>query len=372
MLTRAEFQHISEGALADFLLSPPADAYGWGIRTTSGTSNGSPLVVATRYQSPMTDRYAGVERTLVCAGPLCIRLQNLVLARCAPGDTPLRVMTLDNRDLTPALEKLVTDFKPGHTFGFLAFAVRALEYCGSIASSGLRRLDLTGQRLTGLMEKHLRDMAPHSQIAMSYNAVELGVLSGPQCPYLLRNQYHPAAGVTFEISNPDEHGVGDILVSMRVNTLFDVHQYRIGDLGRIVTARCACGETTTLEHMGKAHFDVLKIAGALLVREEFDRVAQKLGAFDDYRAEASTQLSDGKATGSIALRIYRRSGAGTAKLAQEMGERFAEELFVTPTQTLSMLISKGIFLPLTVEWSEEAFPVQNKEMKLVDTDPQNF
>ena len=135
---------------------------------------------------------------------------------------------------------------------------------------------------------------------------------------------------------------------------------------------CACGAAVTLEHLGRTGYDFVKVAGATLVREEFDRVALKLRAFDDYRAQISTELQGQSIAGKIVLRIYRSDGAGTEKLAQEIGELFSKELFVTQSQSLQDIVSKKLFLPLSVKWGQEPFPLKNKEIKLIEPDQQRI
>ena len=163
-----------------------------------------------------------------------------------------------------------------------------------------------------------------------------------------------------------EQGIGDILVSVALDDTTRIENYRTGDLGRMLLGPCACGKKEVFEIVGRKGQDYVKLSGATLRREEWDRVSAALHLFDDYRVEASRVVVDGKVQGKVLMRIYRKDGVGTAALAQEIADKVADMVFVTPTRTYSQLVSAGLLFPLAVEFSAIPFVQSKKEVKIVE------
>lgn len=366
MLTRAEFQKISDAIVEDFSASPPPPEAGrWAVRTTSGTSTGTPLVVVTKFDEfLMGARYGDVRRPVICYGSMSSRLTNMLHVRYAASEAPTQAIMLDYRDLTPALEPLFNDFTPDCFSGFNSFIVRAAAYLGAQQSALVASLKLTGERLTPSFSAFFADRFPRARIGSDYVATEIGALSKPPCGYLRPNTFHPCDDLEVRIDQPDDTGSGKILFTRRLYKELWARDYSTGDMGRLFHTPCPCGESVMLECAGREGSDFLKVAGALLLKDEFDRVAQTLRLFDDYRVEASAAIVEGQLKGRIVLRIFSSRGVGTQALANDIGARFATHLFVTPTQTLHDLIQAGVFMPLEVSWVEEPWPLKNKEVKL--------
>ncbi|MEY4747607.1 MAG: hypothetical protein RLZZ416_656, partial [Candidatus Parcubacteria bacterium] len=348
---------------------PPGDGRTWVIRMTSGTTNGEPLVIMqTLPADPPASWFGGAMRVALCYGSLNARLNNILLYRKMSGDSPQRILPMDGREVSvsrKAQTTLLAEFRPEMMIGAPSFVLRLAAGLDSQARSGVKALRLAGELLTSQKMRTLAESFPNAEIVSMYIATEIGPITRPSCAHLPPNHYHPRKTIRIEIDEPDDSGFGDILVSTRVGGAIAIRGYRVGDVGRLYEVACPCGATEALEVQGRKGFDYLKLEGALLRREEFDRVALLFpNVIDDYRAAVSEVVVDSVPKGQVHLRMYRSRGPGTEDLAREIGRRFSQELFVTPTKTLADLVARGIFLPLEAEFVKEPFPEKNKEVKL--------
>ena len=344
----------------------PEEARQYIIRTTSGTTGGGPLVIAIKVSPSFFDLFNGVSRPVVCIGAMNARLTNVLAARYGYGDAPIRICVIDSGDLSPEATSLLSDFEPDTLRGMPSFVVGILKLFPPAAGSWVKSILLTGEVLTKQRIEAFARQAPNATVRMQYATSELGALSqsgsSAACPYLEHNQYHPGDGVHVEIEDTDGSGAGEVYVSKTLGEERIV-RLRTGDIARSLPP-CRCGERVTFELVGRAGYDYVKLVGAILRREEFDRVARLFSYVHDYRVEAREVETEGVPKGSILLRLYHRGAPPTDALVTEMKEKFSRELFLTPTQTLADLVAQGLFLPLTVESFSAPFPQKHKDVKL--------
>ena len=366
MLDRERIRLLGEEALEQIIANPPADARHWGVRITSGTTR-APVMAINHYSNAQFSKFEGSTNVLLCFGALGVRLSNTLHFRNS-ASSPGNVVSLDVGDTAPALSGLFSDIAPDTICGNPSFAVRAGERLGD-AGTSVELLQLSGERITPITEHMLAGYFPHARILMTYAANEIGLISTHGCPHLPVNHYHPAPGVSVEILQEDETGSGMLEVTksdIASSGGMAVERYRIGDTARFVDTVCQCGAKVTFEHLGRDGHDYLKLMGALIRREEFDRVALALkNRIDDYRVEAR-EIQDGSALkGSILLYVFSHKGPGTPALAGEIARDFSREVFLTATQTYADLVAKKLFLPLVVEFSPIPFPQKHKDVKLI-------
>jgi phenylacetate-coenzyme A ligase PaaK-like adenylate-forming protein len=362
---REGFRTVADNSLANLIANPPRveDAWRYGVGVTSGTTGNEPLVVVSKYPLTSYERYADVIAPVNCLGSANARLIYTLASRHGMKSEHSRALTLDAADLNSRLEQLLKEYKPDSIFGFVSFVARVAEYVDTDTASRVRLLNLGGECLSPAVEKMLTVTFPNAHIRMAYIMREVGRVSKPSCEYQPRNHYHPIEGVTIEIHEPDETGAGEILISKKARGA-DIVRYAPGDMARLIAGPCACGESVTFELLGRKGNDYVKLAGALLHRDEFDRVASRAALFDDYRVEASSELRDGHLVGKIVMRVWS-AGEISEPARKEIQSRFTRELFLTPTQTLGQLVVQGIFLPLEVVVSDEPFPRKDKEIKII-------
>ncbi len=365
MLTREGLAKIEERMVDDLIAHTPAatDAHRYGLRTTSGTTSGTPLMTVTQYPPQIFKRFDGSARVVFCSGSMGLRLTRALQLRRHAGVHS--ILSVDARDLSSALSPLLSEFEPDMIEGVPSFVVRVAEYMDANTAKGVRKLLLFGERLVATVESFLRGTFSNAEIRTLYLSTEMAYV-GRSCPHLPSlNFYHPAPDVEIKLVNVDDEGVGDLLVSKWLSDKEYAEDYLIGDTGRIQEGTCECGATLSLEHLGRGGYDYIKLAGALVRREEFERVVQRFAQhIDDYRVMAGERVVDGKLKGAIVLRIFSRQGPGTPALAAQIAGDFSSMVYLSPTQTLADLVAKDLFVPLVVEFSSEPFPQKNKEVKL--------
>jgi phenylacetate-coenzyme A ligase PaaK-like adenylate-forming protein len=372
ILERKDFGPIAAATLRDVIGSPPApeEAMNYAVRLSSGTTGGSLLVgmhrtSALTYRVPLTKRwYAESDRTLYCFGPVSLRLFSILDAQKFGKDA--LYLPIDVADLTEGITPLLADFAPDKILGIPSYVIHAAPYMDTKTRSNVRAINVYGELLTKTLQDMIANFFPNAKMRSLYAISEVGAISTVSCDYQEPNRYHPRPGVTVEIHDPDTEGVGDLLVSMRLNQIIPVQRYRTGDMAKMHEAPCPCGEKNTFEILGRRGYDYIKLVGVTLRQEECERVAKLLHAFDDYRLEASNVAEGPRLKGKIILRIFRKDGVGTKDLAHEIGERFSRELYLTPTRTLADLVAEGICAPLSVEFVEEPFPQKHKDIKLIE------
>jgi phenylacetate-coenzyme A ligase PaaK-like adenylate-forming protein len=368
MLTRDGLQQIAGEMLERVVAAPPRGDFSLIVRATSGTSGRGPLV-AVQAVGPETFRgtYAGSARVALCFGSPYPRLTHAAYLRHLSAPS-LSELPIQFSDLGDPLRALLADFGPDMVVGVPSFISAVSNHFDNVSAAGVKKLLLTGELLSANLEEALRTRFKNATLAMEYTSVEVGRIGHQPCGLLPINHYHPIPGARVEIGALGEEG--EILVSKTLNPetplARQVVQYQTGDCGRFVEAKCRCADAATFECLGRQGLDYVKLAGAILRREEFDRVAAHLNAFDDYRAQAQNITEDGRTKGKIVLQVYRKDGVGTEALAQEIGARFAREIFLTPTRTLEELVAEGVFLPLEVSFTDAPFKTGNKDIKLFE------
>lgn len=363
---RQDFRAVANATLSEFLAHTSHDAGNHSLRMTSGTTDGRPILIMWDNSRAAHRLFTDEKRVAICVGLLSVRLGNALLVRNGLAAHDARVLCIDMQDVSDAFTPLIADFSPSAFYGHPSVVIRIAPYLTAESGAGVEALYLTGETVSVALQVAFTSAFPAARIRPLYNTSETGVLSKPPCGHLPLDSYHPAEGVDMRILDPDETGAGDILVSKELTPTVAVRDYRIGDIGRLHLAPCVCGEARTLQILGRRGYDYIKVAGALLLQKEFERVAGMCaGLFDDYRVEASEALEGGTLQGRLTLRVFRKEGSGTLEDAREIAARYGRELFLSQSQTLGDFIEKNAFLPLTVEYVERPFPPTHKNVKLV-------
>lgn len=359
ILEREGLARLGDETLRDLSKQPPeaAEARRLTVRMTSGTTGRAPVVIANEHFAGDSRGFGRSRALMIAIGGNNTRLANALLV-AEQAREPIRIMALDDADLAGGFETLVREFAPDAIRGFTSFVRRAAAFLGE-ARRGVSLLKLSGEKWTRAIDGEFRSLFPEAQIDVLYITNEIGVIATRDCAALAFGHYHAAPGVLIEIDGADESGLGELLASKRFFRSFSVSRYRVGDLARIDPGACTCGEAS-FELVGRKGSDYIKLVGAILLREEFDRVAQLCGdLFDDYRAEAWQE----RGIGHVALTVYAPRSTPDIDIIRE---RFSRALFLTPTRTLEGLCAQGIFAPLEVSVSEQPFPAKNKEVKLTE------
>jgi phenylacetate-coenzyme A ligase PaaK-like adenylate-forming protein len=364
-IDKIQIAEIFNEAVEDLITHPPKEAHKYLIRSTSGTTGKRPLHIVFEMNPHMYGRFDGSERLLGCIGLMNIRLSSALLIRYGSVEGQ-RIMCLDHKDLSDErVTPLLNDFAPDMVYGMVFFLLSTVRQVLAKGLESVHSIILTGEYLTASLRASLQGYFPNAVITEGYGSTEAALINTSPCGYLPPHTYHFLKGITVDINEPDEDGVGEVLISWKVFRNFRARRYKIGDSGKLLQEPCRCGESVTLQLMGRIGYDYLKLAGALLRKEEFDRVAALCkDLMDDYRAEAYSVNQMERIVGGVELQVYRSSGMLDATEKSALAAKFSSELFVTPTQTLADLVAKNAFIPLQIKTVTEPFAQSAKAVKL--------
>lgn len=367
-MERSDFARIAEQTLESHINNPPRDGRTRLVRMTSGTTGNLPMVFVREQPEDPPGWYIEASKAMLCGGSVPWRLGWVLMFRDEKIPRPAQILTIDAADLSHDVSHLIADFRPDMFAGFPSIIARVSEQISAAIGRAVRSIVMTGESLRAEVRHAFATRFPHAILRMQYMIQEIGYVSSPRyCPHLPLHTYHPARGVNavqLDVNDPDETGAGELLVSARINRSIDITQYRYGDLARISHAPCACGENESFEIIGRKGHDFIRLMGATLRREEFDRAAKEYAdLFDDYRVEARAVDDAGSLKGKVVLKVHGARDASSAGL-QSIARRFSETVFLTPTRTLAQLAASGEFLPLEVIASEEPFAQKHKDVKL--------
>ncbi len=366
ILERDDFKReIARRTIEEFTENPPADPRYWYIRTTSGTTGSGPMLVV----SPVPDSagwLSGGSRRMLCYGALSIRLRTVMAVRYDDSkDTMMaRVLPIDGRDLKHYLAALLADFGPQAFWGHPSYIARVAAFMDDGLRAKITQIRFGGELFTRVLREFFTSRFANAWVQGHYMSNECGVIVKPSCNATPPNWYHPKDDVTVEIVDTDESGAGELIMSKPLTDRISVKRYRTGDIARM-HGPCACGEQITFELTGRKGHDYIKLSGALLRREEFDRVAcMRPDLLDDYRVIATTVIDDEGLKGKLILEVYCADANRSAARAQAIEAHFLKNLFLTPSQTLGEIITKRLFVPLEVSFTSEPFPLKYKTVKL--------
>ena len=107
ILNRADIASINENILNEFISSKPADAGRYGIRITSGTSGGNPIMSAREYGDRDFAKYGKSKRVVSCVGSRNAQLANVIHLRRQVADYRQRALLIGINDLSEKLMELM-------------------------------------------------------------------------------------------------------------------------------------------------------------------------------------------------------------------------------------------------------------------------
>jgi phenylacetate-coenzyme A ligase PaaK-like adenylate-forming protein len=320
------------------------------LAASSGTTTGRPTLLAMQWPLASYDR-AFREWTEPLQSAVRISNNNCRTLRLFHGmlamDTVDRVMVLEARDMLPEnLSQIMGEYKPRSLNGQISQVILFAETLASTGAADLctqfTRVQTFGEMFTSARQRLLETFFPNAVLQSSYAASEMAN-STSRCPSSNEGRYHvyTDAPVSFVIAEPDDQGIGEIIV-----TTNELANYRTGDLGKLDPRPCPCGESPTLLLYGRKGFDIVPVLGALFLKAELERALEPyLGSLTDYQLRVGEALRNGKRIGKAEFDFVPRKEMTISPI--EIAERIARSLFVTKTRTLAELTEVGIFAPLT-------------------------
>lgn len=286
------------------------------IRYNTGGSTGAPLVFYTdKLKEARHNAYK-----LLCRGWFGIRpgdrqvdfwgspieLDRQSRLRIMKDHWLLNQMLLSAFDLTEARLNHYVDylnkFQPRLIYGYPTVTYRVarfIEETGRILRFRPRLVACTSEMLLD----HQREVIGRvlkAPVANEYGARDAGLIAH-ECPC---HNLHIAAGhVYVEVDQPDEDGVGDLLVTNLDGYGFPLLRYRVGDRGQLADGHCECGLGLPLmaELAGRRNDFVVGAGGKLIhslgpvyVLREYPQIQQfKIIQQPDLSLEVEVVTNDG-------------------------------------------------------------------------------
>ena len=350
------------------------DAYRFIFRITSGTTGATEPLLILRPQSAPRSVPDDEPRTIWLYEPFSLGLRGVlfnILCNRRENTNKNQAFVIDPYTLNQKMREAIRDFNADSVAAFptgLAKFTSVFE-AGENFFKTIKKAILGGDFLSKGHLEAVKDRFQSLAIDLSYGLAEFGVVGEP-CRFLNKkygfNAYHPRQRRrVIEVVDADEEGYGEIVGTLMAPVELALLRYRTGDIGKALREKCECGADFTIFLVGRKDFDYVKCAGAMVVRQELERV---LGGFEDivgeWRAEAREFVRGRRLLGELTLKVKVKDvSLGKTEVVSSLAGAVSRELFLTPTETLAELAAKGKFLPLRLELVEE-FGKENKQVLL--------
>ena len=373
--TKEDFMKIGlEARLEDTLERRKEQLYGFMLRVTSGTSGMQEPPLFLRSVGAVSKE--GELRTLWIYDSFVQSLQGAlihILKNQKTGSSRHQALVLTRAELRPEAYSGISDFGPDNLCGFPSNLMGLIDPAsGSFQGSPsffslVKIIYIGGDFLSTAQYMALRYLFKIADVSLEYGLSEFGKIGFP-CRFLQErygfNAYHPVSGKSLiELVDIDDEGYGEIVGTNLTRIRLSLIRYRTGDIGRALEERCQCGEDFTLFVIGRKNFDYVKCGGAMIVRQELDRVMLCFKKYvEDWRAEAREVRHLRSAIGELTLKIKPTAELNCDKDSMRtLASQISGMLYITPTETLMSLSQKQKFMPLKLEIAVE-FPYAPKRI----------
>ncbi|MEV6951185.1 aldehyde dehydrogenase family protein [Streptomyces sp. NPDC051183] len=298
----------------------------------SGGSTGAPALSLFSYEDYDTQMHAAA-RGLLAAGydPARDRTANLlfcggmygsfisffsILERLGGVQLPIAAGT-DHR----ATAEMLVGHGADTLFGMPSYLWQLLTEEEELLRSygGIRKIFYGGERFSEGQREHLAEAFGIEVVrSLTYGSTDLGPL-GHQCEHSTGSVHHLHADLhTLEILDVDEDRpvavgeTGRLVFTTRARRGQSLDRYVIGDLGRALPGRCACGSRSPrFELLGRLG-DVMRVATHLLNHRRFVAIAsEQLG----HRGELQVVLTGGAAREGLTVRMDGSTSPEEARAA---------------------------------------------------------
>ena len=224
------------------------------------------------------------------------------------------------------------DFSVTAVIGLPSFLVKLAEYVK--ANPGKHKLRvkkiLYGGEYVGIeMIKFFKSVFPGCDVrSAGYATADAGVV-GFQCPDCVKGQHHLFARSQYiefvdqDTLKPVKRGdVGELVVTGLSKKHMPIIRYRVGDLGRWLDKKCACGRTEQLfEILGRCD-DRIHVGGAHLFVND---IQNALGKVPDLSFNFQVVIGKKGHKDTLGLRVEVKDAAALAR-AGELGDLLWREI----------------------------------------------
>lgn len=369
-LTRKDFEDKVYGI--DAYLPGDPSTKSLGIKTTSGTTGGKlPFIVVKNLITEEKKKYL-LDRLSATVRIRSLRTTNLNTANHFLRDGKLdRLLLVDRTDLKSGmLPELIERFKPREIIAQTSYFNACFELIEKAGKSGsladVKELYLTGEVMSDAYLKRFKIAMPAASYHGDYGMSQADWFT-TSCEHLSRRHpeaayqiYHPFKSHHIEIIDPDESGMGEIVLSTP-----EFSNYRTGDLGSLIREVCACGEDQALTVYGRKEYDVIHAAGATFLVTQVEKLFQPLAHLvQDYCVEIGERMEERNTIGLVQLAIVPTNSLMVREEKTTLIAAIFGALQVTQTRRLQDLIDEGLFSPIQVRFEKEIVQQTSKKIRM--------
>ncbi|MBE6010857.1 MAG: phenylacetate--CoA ligase family protein [Lachnospiraceae bacterium] len=190
------------------------------------------------------------------------------------------------RDLFAAYERLmeyrpeIVEAIPWHAAALAAYG----KQFGNPEKAFIRSVNLSADVVPDQITERLRRLWGCT-VHRHYGSTEMCIFGGVECVH--HNGYHLRhSDILYEIPEPDENGMGEIVITTMAHEAMPLIRYRTGDIGRMIDAPCPCGaKVRRLEKIWGRDSSILKINGTPVFLSELADVVYADDGVLDFDAE---------------------------------------------------------------------------------------
>lgn len=158
-----------------------------------------------------------------------------------------------------------------------------------------------------------------------------------------------------------------IMTSLRMEDGMPLVRYRTGDAVKITDEKCQCGENIKIEVFGKLEFDTAKISGASIYSHQVSKAILPYINYlssPDWKLHIFEEVKKDKIMPKLKLQLIPKDLKDKEKIRAVIEKGVSDNLYLSSKSTLSDLVSKGIFMPLEIEFVE-SFPFTLKQKHII-------
>ena len=216
--------------------------------------------------------------------------------------------------------------------------------------------------------KYLQKVFKNALIMPDFGSVETGTMSY-RCNFLDKKPirfFHPASHIYAEVVNQKEEGEL-VVTGLNPGMMPYFLRYKTGNHVKLTDVKCQCGATQLIELFGNIGFDILQVQGTFIYSSQIHDILTNYIKYlksTDFKLHVYEEIKQNKIMTRLVLQLILKnefSDHNKIKKAITLG---INKLVLTPKNTLSDLVDKGIYLPLEIEFVEN-FPLTAKRTNIV-------
>jgi phenylacetate-CoA ligase len=239
----------------------------------------------------------------------------------------------------------------------------------------IKIISLGGENTSAAKHVFFQNNFKKAKIYFRYGAAETGGLRGFRCKYLFDrgpDVYHPAE-VMLEVLDYHnavlkENEAGELIYTdLRSPRGFPFIRYQTGDIGKVLSEKCKCGQAETLYLGGRTSFDILKFGGVTLYAKLVEDSLMELNGYLEsfFQVHVSEVNKGGNLMPQLELWVIPKEKTKNEIMLEELINRHVSKtLYLSEDKNLEYFIQNNIFLPLKIKFVPKKY-TQSKSKKIV-------